>query len=263
MKMAFWNQRSLQPKANPRGVLFHALHKSASMFLFKLFFRLSKERRMQFYSQNLKVRTNHLVTPDIDHDFCFGPIRHFKTHKLNFDAHVDVRRIFQLRDPRDILVSEYYSFGWRHTENRFGEKERLTRDRIKNQTLEEYVLEEEGASFDLTKRLDDLLRASKKPGTTFVSYEQMVNDFPGWLQQVMEPFGFPESGLRSKKMLFRKYCWKYKNNFSADPSDSSHKRNVKPGEHRLKLKPATIRELNRRFDPYREFFDFGVDSKVA
>lgn len=261
--MALWNRRSNQPKAHPQGVIFHALHKSASMFLFKLFFRLSKERRMQFYSQNLKIRTNHLVTPEIDHDFCFGPIRHFKTHKIKFEPHVDVRRIFQLRDPRDILVSEYFSFGWRHTENRFGEKEHLRREQIKNQTLDEFVLDEQGASYDLGTRLNELLRTSKKPGVTIVSYEQMVNDFPSWLERVMEPFGFAESGLRSKKLLHLKYCWKYRKTFSADPRDKSHKRNVRPGEHRLKLKPATIRELNRRFEPFREFFDFDSDARAA
>ena len=261
--MAFWNQRSLQPKPNPRGVVFHALHKSASMFLFKLFFRLSKERRMQFYSRNLKVPTDHLITPSIDHDFCLGPIRHFKTHRNKFEPHVDVQRIFQLRDPRDILVSEYYSFGWRHTENRFGQKERLLREQIKNQTIDQYVLDEQGASLDLSKRLDELVRASKKPGILLVSYEQMVEDFPSWLQQVIRPFDFAESGFRSRQVIFRKYCWKYRNTFSADPNDSSHKRNVKPGEHRTKLKPATIRELNRRFNKYRDFFEFNPDTKAA
>lgn len=259
--MKFLKRRSLKKQSHPKGVVFHALHKSASMFLFKLFFQISKEQRMAFYSGNLRVPTDHQVTPRIDHNFCLGPIRHFKIKQSEFEPNIDIRRIFQLRDPRDILVSEYYSFGWIHTENRFGEKEQLLREKIKRQSIDDYVLEAGGATDDLVKRLNHLARNANQGNVTIVRYEQMVEDFPNWLWQVMLPFGFDKSS-KVDRFKHQKYRWKYARAFQADKT-RQHKRNVKPGEHRIRLKPDTIRELNRRFQPFQEWFELGSDSKAA
>ena len=259
--MKFLKRRSLKQQSHPKGVVFHALHKSASMFLFKLFFRLSKEQRMAFYSGNLKVPTDHQVTPNIDHNFCLGPIRDFKINQTEFEPNIDIHRIFQLRDPRDILVSEYFSFGWIHTENRFGEKEQRIREKIKQQSIDDYVLEPGGASHDLVKRLDHLARNANKRNVTLVRYEQMVEDFPSWLWQVMLPFGFDKSS-RFDRFKYQKYRWKYLRAFQADKT-RRHKRNVKPGEHRIRLKPETIRELNRRFHPFQEWFELDYGARAA
>lgn len=216
------------------------------MFMYQVFHRLSRAKRLPYYSPNHTEPTDHLVTPDIDHSFCFGPVRNFRFDTPEIDPSVSTKRIFQIRDPRDILCSEYYSFGWNHTEKDFTSKAKETREKIRNQTIDEYLLEEEGATYRLGRRLKPLLRNLDLPNVTLVTYEQMVCDFPGWLRKVIEPFEFNSI---HKSLLLKIFSIKYKNEFRPGPS-SSHKRNVEPGEHQRKLQPETIAELNRRLGPY-------------
>ena len=216
--------------------------------MYQVFFRLLRAKRLPYYSPNHTEPTDHLVTPDIDHNFCFGPVRDFRFDTPKLNSSVSTKRIFQIRDPRDILCSEYYSFGWTHTDKDFTNRAKQTREQIRSQTIDEYLLDEEGGTLRLCLRLKPLLQNLESPNVTLVTYEEMVSDFPNWLRKVSEPFEFNPV---HKSFLMKKLSIKYKNEFRPDPSNS-HKRNVKPGEHRRKLKPETIAELNRRLGPYLE-----------
>ena len=257
--MAFWNKRLTRPCENPQAVIFHSLHKCASMFMYQVFFRLSRAKRLPYYSPNHIEPTDHLVTPDIDHNFCFGPVRDFRLDNPELNSSVSTKRIFQIRDPRDILCSEYYSFGWTHIERDFTERAKQTREQIRNQTIDEYLLDEEGGAFRLCRRLKPLLLNLSAPDVTLVTYEEMVSNFPSWLRKVVEPFDFNPI---YKSFLMKKLCIKYKNEFRPDPSNP-HKRNVKPGEHRRKLKPETIAELNRQLAPYLEATGYPLRASEA
>ena len=216
--------------------------------MYQVFFRLSRAKQLPYYSANHLEPTDHLVKPDIDHDFCFGPVRGFRFDDPKLNPSVSTRRIFQIRDPRDILCSEYYSFGWTHTEKDFTDEEKKIREQIRNQSIDEYLLEEEGATWRLARRLKPLLKNADLPNVTLVTYEEMVTDFGSWLQKVIQPFEF---GSFRRSLLLTTFRAKYKNEFRPDPKNS-HKRNVTPGEHRRKLKPETIAELNQRLAPYLE-----------
>lgn len=218
------------------------------MFLYQVFFRLSRAKQLPYYSANHTDPTDHLVRPNINHNFCFGPVRNFRFDTPELDSSVGTKRIFQIRDPRDILVSEYYSFGWNHTDKDFTDKAKETRQQIQNQTIDEYLLDEEGATHRLCRRLKPLPRNLQAANVRLVTYEEMVTDFRSWLAKVIEPFEF--SPLR-ESFLLKLYSVKYRNEFRPDPKNN-HKRNVAPGEHKRVLKPETIRELNRRLAPFLE-----------
>ena len=260
-RICIWDSANLpphlsnnQPTKHPNGVVFHSLHKCASMFLFQLFFRLAKEKRIPFYSPNYERPTDHLLRPNVDHDFCYGPVRHFLLHTPELDAEVNTKRIFQIRDPRDILCSEYFSFGWNHTEKGFSEKAQKMREEIRNKTIDEYLLDEEGASYRLIGRLKPLLRYNFDANiddVTLVSYEEMINDFGSWLAKVVKPFGF---GPIRKPVVLAKYRFKYRREFRPDNSPNAHKRNVTPGEYLRRLRPDTIKVLNKRFEQYLTLF---------
>jgi len=217
------------------------------MFLYQLFFRLSREKRLPYYSPNHLEPTDHLLRVDVDHDFCFGPARH-------------TSRLFQVRDPRDILCSEYYSFGWIHTDKDFTKTASQTREQIQKMSIDEFMLDENGNAIRLAKRLRPLPRTLAKHNVTLVRYEDMVSDFGSWLNKVLDVFDF---GSLQKKFLHAKYSLMYRNEFKPDTSPNSHKRNVQPGEHRLKLKVETIEHLNRLFEPYLNILGYADDQKNA
>jgi hypothetical protein len=75
------------------------------------------------------------VTSSTSRDFCVGPLR--MSQPLNVGNDVTITPIFILRHPLDILVSQYYSYGWTHPPNAV-----LTRVRyiIQRHSADEFAL---------------------------------------------------------------------------------------------------------------------------
>ena len=233
----------------PRGIVVHALHKSASMFLYKVFGQLSEYRGIPFYSENHAPSTADQVHADMNHDFCCGPLRDFKEGPIPFDASENICRIYHLRDPRDILVSQYYSFGWRHSDKRFTPRQKSERERIRNMTVDQYALNEGEDVTGLKHRIAPFLESTPRAQDIVVHYEEMVTKFPKWLNKVVQPFAFPKFGLRSKSILVAKMALQYRGEFRPGTSKTSHKRSVAPGDYLRKLQPGTIEKLDELLAP--------------
>jgi Sulfotransferase domain len=233
------------------AVLVHGLHKSGTMFLYQLMYRLCRERGIRFFSANHPEPNDHLVTPRIDYDFCVGPIRTFETNILDISPRHRICRLFQVRDPRDVLVSQFHSLGWRHTDEGFNSAQRANRDMIRQMTIDEYVLDSRIALSPLVARYEQLMKYQLSDADQIVHYEQMVTDFPDWLAKVVQAFGFSSPGW-----ICRKYAFKYRNEFQPDPDPDSHKRSVVPGGYYNSLQRQTIERLDEQLAPILKAFDY-------
>nr|MBA2436604.1 sulfotransferase domain-containing protein [Chthoniobacterales bacterium] len=192
---------------------------------------------------------------------CFGPIRFFVPSKALDKASV----ILHLRDPRDVLVSMFFSYCYMHA----GEIEAQTgyRKEVAEAGIDRFVLDMVSAPFydyrgdygigsrykkyvgtvlDRYQRyLDELLA---RPNTTAVSYEEMVLSFPSWLEKVTGAFDLKDPE-ETRAIVTERHA----NSVAAGEEDVwSHKRKVTPGDHREKLQAETIRELDRVFAPVLE-----------
>ena len=197
------------------------------------------------------------------HDFiakkrgCFGPIRFFVPTQALETASI----ILHLRDPRDVLVSMFYSYCYMHG----GEIERHTgyRKAVAEAGVDRFVLDMVGEPFygyrgdygigsrykehvgtvlDRYQRyLDELL---DRPNTIVVSYEEMVLAFPSWLEKIVRAFDLPDPEETRAVVAAR-----HANSVAAEGEEDvwSHKRKVTPGDHREKLQAETIRELDEIF----------------
>ncbi|MGI9517431.1 MAG: hypothetical protein ACR2NP_10310 [Pirellulaceae bacterium] len=223
----------------PTGIIVHGLHKTGTMFLYQLFRRLSRARRIACYSGNHERPNDHLVTPDIDHDFCLCPIRTFCDAPFPFTGNQQIKRIFHVRDPRDILVSQYFSYGWRHSAEEFNPGRHRQRESIQTMSIDEYVLDESLAIHPMKLRLRDLIDRDDTELGRVIKYEEMVTDFPAWLAKVLPPFEFRFPGL-----VRRRFALRYRNEFRPDDDPRSHKRSVYPGDYLRRLQPATVQRLN-------------------
>ena len=228
----------------PTGIIVHGLHKSGTMFLYQLFQRLARTRKIRFYSSNHVEADDHLIQADIDHDFCVCPVRSYDDGPIAFSDNVRIKRIFHVRDPRDILVSQYYSYGWRHSDNEFNRGRRRQRQHIQAMSIDEYVVRQQSVVRPLKKRFADLIHRQPYELRAVVRYEQMVLDFPAWLETVMSVFEFRLPGLVKARFAFR-----YRSEFQPDDKPGSHKRSVLPGDYLRHLQPETIRSLNEMFAP--------------
>lgn len=241
------------------SIWFRALHKSASMFIYKFCSFIDKKlpRRWGLYSANNRP-------PNIKHvfdaaDSYIGLDRSFSPLRDDLLARRP-RTIFQLRDPRDILVSEYFSLGFIHGDQKFSDAAREMRERIRTGALgvDEYVLRSarQGMGFfgasGLCERMNENLAASiaqsDRLGLPYlvVRYEDMVLDFPGWATRVLD--------FMQLSSLIDPVIEQFRHEFDVSAVEDrgevmQHKRVIIPGDYRAKLKPETIEELNRLFDP--------------
>lgn len=171
------------------------------------------------------------------------------------------KTVFQIRDPRDILVSEYFSVGFIHGPTHLRPSALELRNRISagSLSIDEFVRDValgDRGSFggpNLHRRLvEDLPRAVEQLSAhdapyLIVKYEEMIGNFAGWSRQIMEFLEMPHHADKIHAAFQREF----------DPEivgrhgeKQSHKRVMLPGDHRRKLKPETIDELNRIFAPF-------------
>ncbi|MCH2177529.1 MAG: hypothetical protein MK106_01880 [Mariniblastus sp.] len=234
-----------------RGVDVHAVHKSATMFLYQFFGRLSEKQGFDFYSENNSPANQSGLSIDNQRDFCRCPIRSFEVLKTELDHPTQIYRIFHIRDPRDILVSEYFSFGWIHpTEGTGLEAARQERQEI---PIDEYVLTQcEKRTWPLEAKFKILLDRDIDPEyDIIVTYETMVTQFRLWAERVLPAFG-----VRYPRVAALQWAWRYRKEFQRTGESMTHKRRITPGDHRIKLKPATIDQLNQRFETILTRFNY-------
>ncbi len=245
-----------------RNIIAYTTHKAGSMVLHRVLKDICELNQIRFYSPNKsELPFERMFAGE---DFlaqkrgCFGPVRFFVPSKALPDASI----ILHLRDPRDVLVSMFFSYCYMHA----GEIEAHTgyRKEVAEAGIDRFVLDMVAAPFyeyrgdygigsrykkhvgtvlDRYQRyLDELL---SRPNTTAVSYEEMVLSFPAWLEKITAAFD-----LKDPEETRAVVAARHADSVAAAEEDVwSHKRKVTPGDHREKLQPETIRELDQIFAP--------------
>jgi len=246
----------------PRNVIAYTTHKAGSMVLHRVLKDICELNRLHYYSPNESKTQLPFERMFAGYDFiarkrgCFGPIRFFVPTQALAEASV----ILHLRDPRDVLVSMFYSYCYMHA----GEIERHTgyRKAVAEAGIDRFVLDMVGAPFyqyrgdygigsrykkDVGHVLDRyeryLTELLGRPNTTVVSYEEMVLAFPSWLEKIVGAFDLADPAETRAVVTAR-----HANSVAAAEEDVwSHKRKVTPGDHREKLQAETIRQLDGIF----------------
>jgi len=241
----------------PTAIIVHGLHKTGTMFLYQLFHRLSRARRIAYYSANHEQPNDHQVDPNLDHDFCLCPIRSYADEPGFLGEQFQTRRIFHVRDPRDIVVSQYFSYGWRHTDDGFHKGHHRQRETIQSLCIDEYVLQRQSVIDPLKAQFADLIHRQPYELRNVIRYEQMVLNFPQWLESVITHFEF-----RMPAAVKARFAFRYRHEFQPEDDPKSHKRNVTPGDHLRKLQPATIDQLNQIFEPELRALKYAFDGSL-
>lgn len=250
-----------KPQDN-RSIVVFTLHKSASMLIHNLCNKLSQDAGIRYVSPNIAnsgidarvLLNNKEIWRSLG--TCFAPVR-FYVDVPNIEEY---QIILHLRDPRDVLVSMYYSYCFIHK----GEIQGNTgyRKEIADQGIDHFVLHMANeqkpkikgdygtgahvadATGNLLKRYSDYIdHILGRNNATLVKYEEMVTDFPGWLGKFVAPFP-----LKDKKAAVDELVALSPQIFPARTQDVMHHvRHITPGDHKNKLKAETIDELNHIF----------------
>jgi hypothetical protein len=165
--------------------------------------------------------------------YYYGPIG---TYRSLPGAEV-YKTVLQLRDPRDVLTSLYFSTAFSHA--LISKKVIRRREEAARMTIDEFVIFETKEYIPIYQGyVDQLLN---KPNVLFLKYEEMVGSFENWLAELIAHIGISVDSAILDQL--RKEA-----DFSVKQEDPySQRRQVTPGDHKRKLKPETITELNKLF----------------
>lgn len=221
-----------------KSIIVFTIHKAASMFLYTFTKKLAAASGLPYYSVHDGTILNH--SPDIllGRHGCFCPIREY----LPIVNPEDYTILLHLRDPRDVLVSYYFSVAYSHGRKKGGFNPSADdRNEWIQMGLDKHVLENADSFYERYSMYTNNLLG--KPNVTLLSYEEMVWDFPTWLYKYTSVFplpqrdGFLESSISS-----------HKNEFTVKSENIYvHKRQIVPGDHKRKLASETIEALNIKF----------------
>ena len=166
------------------------------------------------------------------------------------------RKVLLVRDPRDALVSEYFSTAYTHSvptaqaEAGGARTEMLAaRQRALASSVEAYVLEKAEALNSTMMAYADVVA---DPATKLFRYEDVILHKREWVQAIVEHFGWdPGSPAFMNGMM------SWADVVPTEEQPDKFIRRVLPGDHKEKLSPAAIAKLNMRLAGAMGLFGYG------
>ena len=232
--------------AGKHSVYFFSTHKCASTFLNSLaknladfedknhidietYLATNPQKRDELYAS--KSFSEHILSRK---GYYFGVFRYPFSH---LPQPSNQKIVLVLRDPRDILTSQYFSIAYSHPvlTFKFIQKRKnaleIGIDRHVIEMSDRFLNTYNGYLKNYIGRNDVLL----------VKYEDMVSDFGNVLVKILDFIEHPEM---AKALSY----WTSNNPFVINGENAArHRRKITPGDHKEKLKNETISFLNEKF----------------
>jgi len=232
-------------------ILVFTVHKAASLGVYDIMRNIALKEGWPLHSANL--RKPNLVEPAASGDPDFykqlagkiglvGPVR--MPVAISPEALQSDSFILHLRDPRDVLVSMFYSWSYSHPGVNDEYRESLRQKGIDNFCLHQ--------SADLKRKYELYLRdIISLPQTTRLKYEDFVLNRPLWFGQFLGAMGIGDK--------IDQYARLAKDN----PAEkvgvediTAHIRKATPGDHLEKLKRQTRDALNAEWRDILRALDY-------
>lgn len=236
--------------SNTPSAFFYTFHKCASSLFSSYVLRNINGLQHVDYERNYYAG-NMGTDPDQAVEFSprghiYGPIRlsagprspaaRLLKPTTSEDFISDKTALFLIRDPRDILVSRYYSFGFSHGESSVSEireRQRAQRERILALGVDQYAIE---FAPRVKRDFEHLIRLSDACDKAVVlKFEDMVNDFPTFRTGLTSHLDVSDSVIDE---IYNRSRPKEKENIS------SHRRSGKSGGYVTKLAEGTVEQIN-------------------
>lgn len=159
----------------------------------------------------------------------------------------DYKIVLVTRDPRDILVSGFYSKAFSHpVPSQLGDKrERFlnSRQAAQNSSIDEYVMMESDRVFKIFHRYQTLL-LDVQEHVHLTQYEEMISKFEEWVTALLSYCELETGGEFVRQLVNENAAMKPKKEDA-----SQHLRKGVAGDYRNKLQPDTVVALNEKFAP--------------
>ena len=173
----------------------------------------------------------------------------FRSYPLSFKLNLkNTKNLILVRDPRDMLVSLYYSISKSHValNDKDGSWER-ERAEVQSKQLNEFVLER---SFSYAEYFKWYGNAFQGVDVKAVRYEDIIYRKLDWMVELIEWLELP-----LERDILQKVVAKH-DVLPSKEDEGSHIRQVHPGNYKSKLERETIMKLNRRLINFLETYGY-------
>lgn len=240
--------RAENTAANP-SVYLYTFHKCASS-LFSSYILNKAEGLKHIDYERMLFRAIDFEKPDYQEYGCiYGPIRLYIDYKCNiYNTLVapvtdlefirEKTAIFMLRDPRDMLVSEYYSFGFSHSLSKSAEirqGQEMNRKKIRAMTIDEYALSEVEERVGRFELLYKLIQACEH--RVVLHYEDMLTNWGLFAGDLIKYLDLSAEALTEIYLRSRP---------REKIVSGAHRRSGKTCQYKTEFKPETISCLNEQ-----------------
>ena len=163
------------------------------------------------------------------------------------------RSVLLVRDPRDMVVSFFYSMKKSHPIPEKGNDREVllnARKQVQDFNINDYVCE---IAPMFQKNLEvyyDTLLNGKNNNVKLFRYEDYIFEKERWLTETCDWFGWDVSQADRSKIVARYDIRK------TEEDQNSHVRRVTPGDHKSKLTKETIETLNQIFKSSLDRFNY-------
>ena len=234
--------------ADVNSFFLFSLHKAGSSMLNDMFKVVCDQLSIPVFEPEIVEFSNGVLLGSLDasvqeyfvqRGFCFGGFRCYRPYLRGFDFG-GFKKIFLIRDPRDMLVSHYFSHKFSHfiPKGELGKQMQEFRENLANVSIDEYVLKQ---AKHVRSRFEEYQTRIIDRNSRVYRYEDVVFEKVSWLRSML---AFLELSLPDTESM------RIAEMFDIRPEQEDpnrHARKVTPGDHVEKLKPDTISKLNEEF----------------
>lgn len=227
---------------NRKSLIYFTTHKCASTFIYSVFSYLSNQSclihaDLDGYINNLEKNHDLIYSKEIflknafrTTGFIYGPIRRYR----NVPNMEQYNVVLMLRDPRDVLVSMYFSLLYSHSTT--SKKLKKSRKKYRNFTIDSFVLD----NLDYYRKVyEEYLDAkNKNENIFFFSYEYIFQNPKTFIKSLGDLVGIEVGKSYMDKLVEDQM------KFPSKEDIYSHKRSGRPGQYKSKLRSDTVEILN-------------------
>jgi len=176
--------------------------------------------------------------------YIYTGFRHFPAFGINIDG---VPAAWLVRDPRDMLVSLYYSIRKSHVIPRGQEFFRRNREQAQKMGIDQFVITKAKIFVGQFEWYKEALAGSD---VKIYRYEDFIYKKEEWLTDVVAKLG-----LQHNSKLVRDVASRFDIIPNAE-NENEHVRQVHPGNYTTKLTDRTIRTLNESLSGFLKYFRY-------
>jgi len=193
----------------------------------------------------------------LDHGYCFGGFRAFP-RRFEIPNLATKKSVLLVRDPRDMLVSHYFSARSSHPDPgkvlTTSVEALPRRDRALALSVDQYALDLADFYARHLARYMKVLGENRDCFTVF-RYEDVIFKKRAWVADICDAFGWDVPKRTVNKIADKNDV------VPRGENEARHIRQVTPGDGMRKLQPETIEKLNELFETQLSYF--GYSSQVV